>query len=554
MSVHAPEPVQPAFAPRFLLAVARPFRQFFRTEAAGGIVLIAATVFALAWANSSWASSYEGLLETPVALTIGARGITWPLSHWINDALMTIFFLVVGMEIKRELQVGELRTVARAMLPAIAALGGMLVPAGIYFALNRGTEGHPGWGIPMATDIAFALGCLALVSRRVPSSLVVYLMALAIFDDLGAIVVIALFYGGKLHLGALGVAAALSALLFLMQRMRVVTVTPYLLVGVALWLATLESGIHATISGVILGLSIPSRAARRPSEVLSDIERAVRKLRRNKDAVLDAAGPIAALERHLESVQPPLDRMVHGLHGVVAFTIVPLFAVANAGVHVGSAADVATSRVSVGVFLGLLLGKPIGVFGATWLAVRLGVAPRPSRASWMQLFGVSVLAGIGFTMSIFVATLAFGSHPELASSAKVGIFAASFVAAVAGLVILRFSGERDQRAEKAEELDVFDEVPAFAEGFIVEPWVASERFHGKTLADAGLRKQFGVTAIGHIPGGRGSRAEHGLVPVGADYVMTKDDTLLLVGDRTTLDRFLDHANGAEGAPSDEPSP
>ncbi|MCS6901634.1 MAG: Na+/H+ antiporter NhaA, partial [Myxococcales bacterium] len=395
--------------PRLLFAVVRPFRQFFRTEAASGITLMAMTAIALLWANSRFGKSYEGLLHLPVTFSMGQQGLSWPLHHWINDALMSVFFLVVGMEIKRELLVGELRTVRQATLPALAALGGMLVPAAIHLTFNRGSIGQPGWGVPMATDIAFALGCLALVANRVPSSLVVFLMALAIFDDLGAILVIAFFYGGKIHPEALLVAGGITGLLMLMARLRVTLLWPFLVLGVALWGAVLKSGIHATIAGVILGLCIPARGARRPTEVLEDLDRAVTRLRisaRGRD--LDAAGPLGAIERHLAAVQPPLDRMVRSLHPWVAFGIVPLFALANAGVAIhGNIRELALSPVALGASLGLSLGKPLGIFGVTWLAVTLRLAPRPTGATWIQLLGVSVLAGIGFTMSIFVATLAF---------------------------------------------------------------------------------------------------------------------------------------------------
>jgi NhaA family Na+:H+ antiporter len=540
----APPPREPkrANVPRFLFAVVRPFRAFFHLEAAGGISLIITTAVALAWANSRYAELYESLLHFPVTISFGGRGLSWPLHHWINDALMSVFFLVVGMEIKRELLVGELRTLGRATLPLVAALGGMVVPAAIHFALNRGTPSQAGWGIPMATDIAFALGCLALVSRRVPSAMVVFLMALAIFDDLGAILVIALFYGSGIHAGALIVAGALTAVLILFVLAGVTRVWPYVVVGVALWVAVLQSGIHATIAGVVLGLCIPARASRRPSEILDDLDQAVRRLRGTEDSDLDAAGPIGAIERHLESVQPPLDRMVHGLHAWVAFAIVPLFALANAGVALATdVAQLAASPASLGVMLGLFVGKPVGIFGATWVAVRLGLAPRPDGASWLQVLGIAILAGIGFTMSIFVATLAFPSDAALQDASKVGIFAGSLASAVVGLGLLRAVGDPRAAPDTTEDIAVVIDLPKYAEGYHVEPWAAAGAVVGQSLREVDLRRRFGVQVIGIHAGGLGSESDRGLEPVGPEYVIAAGDTLVLVGPPSDVARFVDAA-------------
>jgi NhaA family Na+:H+ antiporter len=538
--------------PRLLFAVVRPFRRFFRTEAASGITLMVVTVVALLWANSRFAASYEGLLHLPVTFSMGGQGLSWPLHHWINDALMSVFFLVVGMEIKRELLVGELRTVRQATLPALAALGGMLVPAAIHFAFNRGGAGQPGWGVPMATDIAFALGCLALVSSRVPSSLVVFLMALAIFDDLGAILVIAFFYGGKIHAGALLTAGGITGVLVLMARLRVTLLWPFLVLGVALWGAVLKSGIHATIAGVILGLCIPAQGARRPTEVLEDLDRAVTRLRhsaRSRD--LDAAGPLGAIERHLEAVQPPLDRIVHGLHPWVAFGIVPIFALANAGVAIhGNIADLALSPPALGASLGLFLGKPTGIFGITWLAVKLGLAPRPTGSTWPQLFGVSVLAGIGFTMSIFVATLAFPGDHGLQDASKVGVFLGSAASVAAGLFILSTMGEKQETKAADEDIEIRLDLPRFAEGFRVEPWVAQGRLVGRSLLELDLRNRCGISVLGIHRGGRDSG--RGLEPVGAAYKVNEGDTLLLVGSEEDIERFLDLSINPKSVPAPPP--
>ncbi len=546
--------------PQLLFAVIRPFREFFRTQAAGGVVLIVATLAALVWANSPEAEVYEQFLHVPVTLSFGAHGLSWPLHHWINDALMSVFFLVAGMEIKRELLVGELRTFRRATLPLAAALGGMVVPALIHASINRGTAAEGGWGIPMATDIAFALGCVALVARRVPSSLVVFLMALAIFDDLGAIVVIALFYGQGVDWAALGAAVSITIILVAMLKVGVTQVWPYGVVGVALWIAVLKSGVHATIAGVVLGLTIPARARKRPSEVLGDLDMAIARIRRAKEADVDASGPLGAIERHLEAVQPPLDRLVHGLHPWVAFLIVPLFAVANAGVSVAAGlGESVRSHAALGVALGLLLGKPIGIFGATWICVRTGLAPKPSGATWAQVFGVAVLAGIGFTMSIFVASLAFADRADLQDQSKVGIFLGSFVCAIAGLGLLRAVGRERETGAAEPDLRI-DELPRFAEGYRLEPWTASARFVGKTLRELDIRRRYRVSVVGIYPAGRSSLADRALEPVDPDYRFAEGDTLLLVGHSPDVSRLIEEAtpnagpSGTRGSLATDPPP
>jgi NhaA family Na+:H+ antiporter len=440
---------------RVLFALVAPLQAFFRMEAAGGILLMVAAALGVALANSRWRDAYHHALGLPVELRVGSAAVVWPLHHWINDALMTLFFLVAGMEIKRELTQGELRTFGRAVLPLLAAAGGMLAPALIYLFVTHATPASRGWGIPTATDIAFSLGVLTFVKGRVPSSLFVFLTALAIFDDLGAILVIALFYGADVHLGPLLVALAITGGLVALGRLRVQQVSVYAIAGVALWVALLRSGVHATLAGVILGLAMPSRSLRPVRDTLNDLDAALDILRREDDKNVQS-GALAAIERHLESVQAPLDRVLHGVHPSVAYGIVPLFALANSGVTFDAvAARGALSPVSVGAFLGLVVGKPVGVFTATWLAVRAGISPRPTGASWAQVFGVAVMAGIGFTMSLFVNLLAFGASP-VADAARIGVFAASLTSAVLGLVILRFAGPKRaiERAEEAVEVAV----------------------------------------------------------------------------------------------------
>lgn len=432
---------RPLPLPKALVVVMRPFQAFFRASSASGIVLLVATLLAMIWANSPWAELHHRVFGAEGALRVARFSLDAPVHWWIDDALMAIFFFLVGMEIKRELVVGELRTFRRAILPAIAALGGMLVPAAIFFAFNRHGAGRPGWGIPMATDIAFALGCIAVVRGRVPTSLAVFLTALAIFDDLGAILVIAVFYGQGVHWLWLAAGAAATLVLVLMNLFGVRSPLPYALVGIVLWYLVLRSGIHATIAGVVLGLTIPSRGVRHPREVIGEIEGEIDRLRAALQGEEDEDEGNAALreiEARLEDVQPPLNRLAHGLEAPVSFLIVPLFALANAGIalsHVGRHDLV--SPVTLGVALGLLLGKPIGVFLFTVVAVKLGIAPRPEGSNLRQLFGISILAGIGFTMSLFISGLAFAANPELQDAAKLGIVAASTLSAVVGILVLR---------------------------------------------------------------------------------------------------------------------
>ncbi|MGH7719863.1 MAG: Na+/H+ antiporter NhaA [Gemmatimonadaceae bacterium] len=439
----SPPPSPAAGVPAPLIErVLRPFQQFVQTESAGGIVLLACTAVALVWANSPWAASYFHLWETP--LTVGAPrvGLTMSLHHWINDGLMAVFFFLVGLEIKRELLVGELASPRQAALPIAAALGGMLVPAAIYAALNAGSEGAAGWGIPMATDIAFALGVLALLGPRVPVSLKVFLTALAIADDIGAVLVIALFYTAAIDWTSLGVGAVVLALLAAVNRGGVRHPTVYSLLGVVLWVAFYRSGVHATVAGVLLALAIPSRTRIKEDEFVERAHTSLREFER-------ACGPgttvlssreqqeaVHTLESACEEVQSPLMRIEHKLHGVVAFGIVPLFALSNAGVPLGDVAGSIALPITLGVVLGLVLGKPLGITLFAWGAVRLGLASRPGDATWRMLHGVSWLGGIGFTMSLFIANLAFGEGSRL-DSAKIGILGASVAAAAMGWLLLR---------------------------------------------------------------------------------------------------------------------
>jgi len=415
----------------------RGFQRFSETEAAGGIVLIAATAAALAWANSPWAESYFRVWETPVTIGAPGFGMTESLHHWINDALMVVFFFVVGLEIKRESLVGELSFLRQATLPIAAAIGGMVVPAVIYAAFNSGGVGLRGWGIPMATDIAFALGVLALLGSRVPIGLKVFLTALAIVDDLGAVAVIALFYSSGISWASLAAGTVLLFLLAALNRAGVRKPAFYVTIGILVWLAFLRSGVHSTIAGVLLAMTIPSRTKIDDDEFvgigldkLADFQGAAAE--GNPLGNSQRLEAIYALEDACEAALPPLVRVEDKLHAVVAFAIIPLFAFANAGLSLrdASLAD-AIHPVTLGVIAGLLVGKPVGVLLASWLVVRLGAADLPHRTTWQMIAATGCLAGIGFTMSLFVGGLAF-RDPMLLEKAKLGILSASLAAGVAG--------------------------------------------------------------------------------------------------------------------------
>lgn len=421
-------------------AVVRPIQAFLRLEAASGIVLLSCAVAALVLANTGASEVYRAIFGAPLELAAGPLRARFTVAGLVNDGLMTIFFFVVGLEIKRELAVGELRTVRQALLPAIAALGGMLFPAGLFLAFNWSGPGRPGWGIPMATDIAFCVGVLTLLRSRVPNALVVFVTALAIFDDIGGILVIAVFYGHGLHAGWLGAAAGAVAALVLLSRWYVRSGVAYALAGALLWFALHHAGIHATIAGVVVGLSVPARPRSQPRHVLEELaEHTGRLVRRSADEELDSAA-ILEVEERLEQLEAPLSRLLHLLHPWVAFGIMPLFALANSGVDLRALEPAQlTGPIAIGTAVALLLGKQIGIFTLTWVAVRAGVAPMPGGASAAKLLGVATVAGIGFTVALFIAGLAYPGAPELLDQAKVGILAGSLVAGIAGAVVLRFT-------------------------------------------------------------------------------------------------------------------
>ncbi|MDQ3493372.1 MAG: Na+/H+ antiporter NhaA [Chloroflexota bacterium] len=443
-----PEPLPPKPIDRLLT----PFRSFFRLEAAGGLALMAAAAIALIWANSPFAASYEELFSTPFTIGFEGLAISKALVLWINDGLMAIFFLIVGLEIKREILIGELASPRRAALPIAAALGGAVVPAAIYLAINAGA-GEPanrGWGIPMATDIAFALGVLALLGSRVPIGLKVFVTALAIVDDLLAVLVIAFFYTDDLSIEAMFAAAGIVVALMAANLLGIRRLSVYAVLGVALWVAFLQSGIHATIAGVLLALAIPARTrvdARgfvdRGRELLDRVEGPHEGAASPEDVDLrtdhERTAAIWQLEDLAEKAQAPMQRLEHGLHPGVAFVIVPIFALANAGVVLGESVGPAlSSSVAWGIAFGLIVGKQVGILAACWLIVRSGLARLPSGVTWRHVYGASWLAAIGFTMSLFVGELAFAGT-EVLEVAKIGIFGASVLAGVMGYLLLRFT-------------------------------------------------------------------------------------------------------------------
>jgi NhaA family Na+:H+ antiporter len=416
------------------------FHEFFQTEAAGGALLVACAGAALVVANSGFAGPYHRLLETTIGVAAGRHALSLTVHQWINDGLMAVFFLLVGLEIKREVLVGELASMRQAALPIAAAIGGIAVPALIYVSVTRGGVGSHGWAIPMATDIAFALGVLALVAPRAPTGLKVFLAALAIVDDLGAVLVIALFYTGEIAWRALALAGVILLLLTALNLLGTRRLTPYLILGLALWFCVHESGVHATIAGVLLALTIPTRTGLSTAQFSVRARSMLDRFDRTEtgDARVlsskDRRAAIVELERASESVTAPLLRLEHSLHGLSAFVIMPLFAFANAGVALSGTSG---SSVAVAVILGLAAGKPLGITGAALTAVRLGLASLPEDVSWTALHGCAWLGGIGFTMSLFIATLAF-EGADVLDAAKLGILSASILAgSIGGLLVRR---------------------------------------------------------------------------------------------------------------------
>jgi NhaA family Na+:H+ antiporter len=453
------------FVPRRFV---RPFQRFMHAEAGGAVFMLAAAIAALVWANSPWYHAQETLWETDLSIHLGGLAhLDLTLVEWVNDALMAIFFFVVGLEIKRELVHGELRDPKKAALPAIAALGGMLFPAGIFMLLNAGGAGFDGWGVPMATDIAFAVAVVSLVGSRVPPAAKVFLLTLAIADDIGAIVVIAVFYTSDLSLGWLGIAAATLVVAEVCKRNHVRALPVYIALALFAWFAFHETGVHATLAGVILGLLTPAWPFYNPDNfsedmssliahgtaldaIESDLELAPS--RPEYDEYYDeATSRLSEMERLVAETQSPLDRLEGKLHLWVAFAIVPLFAFANAGVRLSDEAldGLASNRVVLGIVAGLVVGKTVGVFSFTLLGQKLGLGTLPAGVTRRTVFGLAMTAGVGFTVALFIAGLAYDPGSLTTDSAKIGILGGSLIAGILGYGFLRAGPDLDDRATPA---------------------------------------------------------------------------------------------------------
>ena len=417
-------------------------RRFAHAEASGGILLVIAAATAVIWANSPWSDAYQDLWHAKVTFDLNFVVVTEDLRHLVNDGGMTLFFFVVGLEIKRELVRGELASVRRATLPIAAAMGGMVVPALIYAAWNLGSDGAEGWGTPMATDIAFAMGVLALAGPRVPTSLNVFLLALAIVDDLGAILVIALFYTDTLLFEPLLWGGLLLGVIVVSRAAGVRSILYYVPLGMLFWLAVLESGVHATVAGVVLAFLTPSGPIASRGEYHTSLRGMVEDLfRADRAGNREEADLITSeVDRLTDNREPPLDKLENALHPWASFVVVPVFALANAGLELSwaSLADSTRSQVSLGIVTGLVVGKPLGIVAFSWLTVRLRLASLPADVRWRDLWAVGLLAGIGFTVSLFISALAFGDA-QLIDQAKVGILAASVIAGAAGFIAVRLT-------------------------------------------------------------------------------------------------------------------
>ena len=431
--------------------VSTPFEHFLHAQTTTGIILMFMTVLALILANTPLTETYTHFFHTKIDLAVGDWHLEHTIHHWINDGLMAIFFFIIGLEIKREILVGELSNIKVAILPILAAIGGMVLPALIYYSINAGGEGAGGWGIPMATDIAFAISALVLLGNRVSPALVTFLVALAIVDDLGAVIVIAVFYTDQINMLPLGLAGLSFLIMVLFNRVGIHMILPYFIVGLFMWFFMLESGIHATIAGVIAAMAIPSK----PKQAPIDFSMSTRNILDEYDSY-----PIATdhmmherqkalllnIKDRIDAVGTPAARLEHDLHLPVALIIIPLFALANAGISIdfSSIGTTIAQPVSLGIIAGLILGKVVGIAGVAWLAIKLGIAKLPEGSSMSQLFGVAFLGGIGFTMSIFVADLAFLGNDALIFQAKVGILAASLFAGLFGYFWLRFIAKSEK--------------------------------------------------------------------------------------------------------------
>lgn len=430
--------------------ISTPFEHFIHAQTTTGLVLMAMTILALVLANSPLYDLYAHFFHINIDFNVGTWTLSHSLHHWINDGLMAIFFFIIGLEIKREITAGELANIKVAILPILAAIGGMVFPAIIYMSINYGTEGSGGWGIPMATDIAFAISALVLLGKRVPTALITFLVALAIVDDLGAVLVIALFYTDTINLIPLGLAGVMFVVLISFNRFGIHMILPYFIVGLLMWFFMLESGVHATIAGVLAALTIPSTPKRAPVTFVEETEHLIKEYKQypvTTDHVMHERQKaiLTNIKDKIDSVGTPASRLEHDLHLPVALIVIPLFALANAGISIdfNSITSTVLEPVSLGIIAGLIFGKIIGIFGVSWLAIKMKIAKLPENSTMSQIFGVAFLGGIGFTMSIFVAELAFIGNPELIFQAKVGILAASLFAGLFGYFWLKAVSKKE---------------------------------------------------------------------------------------------------------------
>jgi NhaA family Na+:H+ antiporter len=430
---------------KIFLQVIQPFQEFINLESSAGFILLACTVIALVLANSSLQQYYTSLWQIELSIGIEGAILKKSLLHWINDGLMCIFFFVVGLEIKRELLIGELASVKRAILPMAAALGGMIIPAFIYYWFTAGTETEAGWGIPMATDIAFSLGVLTLLGSRIPHQLKVLLTAFAIVDDLGAVLVIALFYGSQIHWLFLAAAAFVFLLLLFANWGGIHHLSVYMILGAVLWFTLLESGIHATIAGALLALTVPAQARIESKDFIERLASLLARVKKeNKTSDLNVLtqkqqSVVQTIELSCEEAEAPLQRFEHKFHPWVTFAIMPIFAFANAGVLLsGNLSSILSAPLTLAILCGLVIGKQVGITLFSWISVKTGLAELPSNVKWKHIYGISCLGGIGFTMSLFIANLAFADE-NLLNISKTAVLTASLIAGCFGFLVLRFA-------------------------------------------------------------------------------------------------------------------
>ncbi|RUA06240.1 MAG: Na+/H+ antiporter NhaA [Gammaproteobacteria bacterium] len=435
--------------------ISTPFEHFLHAQTTTGIALMLATVLALVLANSPLSEAYEHLFHTKIDFKIGDWALSYSIHYWINDGLMTMFFFIIGLEIKREISIGELANIKVAILPILAAIGGMVFPALLYLAINANGEGAIGWGIPMATDIAFAISALVLLKKRIPTSLITFLVALAIVDDLGAVLVIATVYTDQIYLLPLALSGVSFLILIAFNRFGIHAMSPYLIVGLFMWFFMLESGVHATISGVIAAMAIPSNPKMEPIGFSKRLKNLLNKYdnqpnddehqlnERQKSVLLE-------MKKNIDAIDTPASRLENGLHLPISLIIIPLFALANAGISIDFNANgnTITQNIPLGIVIGLIFGKVIGIFGVSWLSIKSKIAVLPKDSNMSQIFGVSLLGGIGFTMSIFVADLAFLGAPDFIFQAKIGVLAASLFSGVAGYLWLRYIAKSTKKNEQ----------------------------------------------------------------------------------------------------------